>query len=278
MAQNKKRGTLPSPLAGALSELAARGQDIFEISEFAEVLGIDRDRARKLLYRLRQSGWVAQITRGKYLIIPLEAGPEATWSEDALVIACHLAEPASVAYWSACHYWGWTEQAPRTVFVQTTQRKMRTIRVVLGVQYKFVRVHPRKFFGHLKRTVERGMFTITDREKTLIDALDHPELCGGIRLVMEMLPVAEDIDWDKVDRYLERTGSGAIYKRLGFLAERLGTRLALPDRDRRLARWQSRLTGGYAPLDPQGPPGGKTDSRWRVRVNVPGVANGSATP
>ena len=261
-----------------MSELAARGRDIFEISDFAKVLGIDRDRARKLLYRLRQSGWVAQITRGKYLIIPLEAGPEATWSEDALVIACHLAEPASIAYWSACHYWGWTEQVPRTVFVQTTQRKMRTTQIVLGVRYKFVRVHPRKFFGHLKRTVERGTIIITDREKTLIDALDHPELCGGIRMVMEMLPAAEHIDWDKVDGYLERMGSGAIYKRLGFLVELLGTRLSLPDRGKRLARWRSRLTGGYAPLDPQGPPGGRTDSCWRVRVNVPGLANGSATP
>ncbi len=274
MPQNSKRGTLSAPLAKALSELAARGRSIFELSDFAEVLRTDRVRAKKLLYQLRQSGWIAQITRGKYLIIPLEAGPEATWSEDAMVIACHLAEPASVAYWSACHYWGWTEQIPHTVFVQTTQRKMRTTQRVLGVQYRFVRVHPRKFFGHLRRSTERGTFTITDREKTLVDALDHPELCGGIRLVAEMLPAAEHIDWDKVEKYLEHMGSGAIYKRLGFLAERLGTRLALPDREKRLAGWRSRLTGGYAPLDPQGPPGGEIDGRWRVRVNVPSLMGG----
>lgn len=271
MPRSNKRGTLSASLAEALSKLAAQGQSIFELADFAKALGADRTRARKLLYQLRQSGWVAQLTRGKYLIVPLEAGPEGTWSEDALVIAYHLAEPASVAYWSACHYWGWTEQVPRTVFVQTTQRKMQTTQVVLGVQYRFVRVHPRKFFGHIKRTTERAEFTVTDREKTLVDALDHPEFCGGIRLVMEMLPAMESIDWDKVDEYLERMDSGAIYKRLGFLAERFGSRLDLPDRKKRLDNWRSHLTGGYAPLDPGGPSRGKFDSRWRVRVNVPGL-------
>jgi len=273
----KERGALSRELAKALTHLASRAP-VFTVEEFAQVMGRPKNKTWRVLHFLLEGGWIERLSKGKYLIIPLEAGPEATWSEDAMVIACHLVELASIAYWSACHYWGWTEQVPRTVFVQTTQRKLRTTQVVLGVQYKFVHVRPRKFFGHLKRTADRGTFTITDREKTLIDALDHPEFCGGIRLIMEMLPAAEHINWDKVDRYMERMGSGAIYKRLGFLAERLGTRLALPDRDKRLAKWRSRLTGGYAPLDPEGPPGGRADSRWRVRVNVSGLENGLVTP
>lgn len=270
---NKGRGTLSGELAGALTRLAAN-TPLFTVEEFARAIGRPKSKTWRVLHFLQEGGWIERLSKGKYLIIPLEAGPEATWSEDALVIACHLAEPASVAYWSACHYWGWTEQVPRTVFVQTTQRKTQSARVVLGVQYRFVRVQPHKFFGHIKRTTERGEFTVTDREKTLIDALDHPELCGGILLVMAMLPTAEGIDWDKVDDYLERMNSGAIYKRLGFLAERLGPKLDLPDRESRLERWRSRLTGGYAPLDPGGPPGGRYESRWRVRINVPGLTRG----
>jgi len=203
--------------------------------------------------------------------VPLEARPEATWSEDALVIASHLAEPASVAYWSASHYWNWTEQVPRTVFVQTTQRKTQTTRVLLGVQYRLVLVRPYKFFGHIQRTTDRGGFIVTDREKTLVDALDHPELCGGIRLVAEMLPTAAaSLDWNKAEEYLARMGSGAPYKRLGFLVEQLAHRLKVPNRGNKLKRWQAHLTGGYAPLDPAGPLGGKFNGRWRVRVNAPG--------
>jgi predicted transcriptional regulator of viral defense system len=32
--------------------------------------------AKKKLYRLEKKGWVARIERGKYIVIPLEAGPE----------------------------------------------------------------------------------------------------------------------------------------------------------------------------------------------------------
>ena len=35
-------------------------------------------------------GWLARIERGRYLIVPLEAGPDRVWTEDALVIASYL--------------------------------------------------------------------------------------------------------------------------------------------------------------------------------------------
>lgn len=265
---NGQRGALSSELAGALSHLAAKAP-LFTVEEFAKVTGRPKSKTWRVLHSLLEGGWVERLSKGRYSIVPLEAGPEATWSEDSLVVACHLAEPASVAYWSACHYWNWTEQVPRTVFVQTTQRKLHSTRVVLGVRYRFVCIRSNKLFGLSKRTTDRGTFTITDREKTLVDALDHPELCGGIQLVLEMLPAAEFIDWDKVDDYLQRMGSGAIYKRLGFLVEWLGSRLDLPDREVRMGRWLSHLTAGYAPLESGGSSGGPTDTRWRVRINVP---------
>jgi predicted transcriptional regulator of viral defense system len=57
------------------------------------------------------------------MITPLEAGPERTWSDDILTIIPHLIQPAAVAYWSALHYWGMTEQVPNTVVVQSTRRR-----------------------------------------------------------------------------------------------------------------------------------------------------------
>jgi predicted transcriptional regulator of viral defense system len=220
-------------------------------------------------------GWAVRLVKGTYLIVPLEAGPESAWSEDSLVVAGHLAEPSAVAYWSACHYWNWTEQVSRTVFVQTPSRIRSQSRMVLGVAYRFVRVREGKFFGTLRRTAGQGQFVVTDREKTLVDALDHPELCGGVGQVVEMLPTAAGaVRWDRVEEYLERLGSGAAYKRLGWMVERLGEKVAVPGRAKRLEGWQSRMTGGYAPLEPGGPTAGPADSRWRLRVNVPGLTRG----
>lgn len=267
------RGKLAAPLANALSILASRGQFIFTLAQFAAALGRPAERTYRALSNLVSRGWLARLTKGTYLIVPLEAGPGAEWTEDAVVIASRLATPAAVGYWSACHYWNWTEQVPRTVFVQTPQKKMRSTRTILGVQYRFVTVRSASFFGTVERPAGRGRIVVTDREKTLVDALDRPDLCGGIRQMIEILPEAAGaVRWERVETYLEKMGSGALYKRLGFLVETLGAKVLVPERERRLEAWRSRLTGGYAPLDPGGRATGPVSSRWRVRVNVPALA------
>ncbi len=277
MPQTNKRGTLSADVANALSLLASNGQSIFRLEDLIAATHWPRRRAINLLYQLRRSGWIVSLARSTYLIVPLEAGPEAAWTEDALVIAGHLAAPAAVAYWSACHYWNWTEQVPRTIFVQTTRRMRSQNRKVLGVTYRFARVLSEKFFGTIERPAGQGKFSVTDREKTLVDALDRPDLCGGIRQVIEMLPeAAEAVRWEKAETYLEKMGSGALYKRLGFLVEMLGGKVRVPERERRMEAWRARLTGGYAPLEPGGRASGPANSRWRVRVNVPALAQTGA--
>jgi len=143
------------------------------------------------------------------------------------------------------------------------------------VTYRLIRVTPRKFFGIIERTAGERRFSVTNREKTLVDALDRPDLCGGIRQVMEMLPAAE-VEWGKVETYIEKMGSGAIYKRMGFIVEFLGEKARIPGRERRLSAWRSRLTGGYAPLEPGSRLSGPANNRWLVRVNVPALSGGAA--
>jgi len=266
------RGTLSSALANALSRLASEGKSVFTIDEFASTMRRSKDRTRRILSGLSSGGWVRRLTKGTYLLIPLDAGPESIWSEEAAVIAGHLAAPAALAYWSACHYWHWTEQAPRTVFVQTTQKKMHTSRRIMGVEYRFVTIRRKKFFAATPRVSGHARIIVTDREKTFVDAVDRPDLCGGIRHVIAMMPVAaERLRWNTLDEYLERIGSGAIYKRLGLMLDMLGDAVHVPDRDRRLDAWHTRLTAGCAPLEPGGPCKGPIDGRWRVRMNAPGI-------
>ncbi len=272
MAKSKQRGTLSAQVATVLAGLSASGKTIFLVNDFAASMGCSMSRASKLLHQLQESGWVVRITRGKYLIVPLEAGPESDWSEDSLLVASHLADPAAVAYWSACHHWNWTEQIPRTVFVQTTQKKMHNTKTVMGVRYRFILVREAKFFGTVERSVGQGQFTVTNKEKTFVDAMDHPEHCGGIGQVVEMLPSAAKVmNWDRVEEYLERLGSGAAYKRLGMLVELVGRKVRIPQRPERIERWYKLLTGGYAPLEPRRPMTGPVNARWRVRLNVSGV-------
>lgn len=253
--------------AGLLARLAAEGKDIFTIEDaYAHWKGASNTPFR--LRDLEEKGWLERLERGKYLIVPLEAGPDREWTENAFVIAAHLVQPSAIAYWSALHHWNLTEQVPRVTFVQTTARKFERRKEVLGIRFQFVTVTPRKFFGYRRETSDGKKFQITDREKTLLDCLDRPDLAGGIPEVMKALRGDTDaFDWSHVDAYLERFGSGAVVKRLGFLVEAM--RLDIPDRDERLADWAGRLTAGLAVLDPSSRRRPRRiETRWRTRVNV----------
>ena len=173
----------------------------------------------------------------------------------------------AVAYWSALHYWNLTEQVPRTVFVQTLRQRNPSQTQIQGVNYKFVWITEQKYFGVRTQTSDGMQFQITDREKTLIDACDRPDLCGGILQIAQGLQSGEQLDWEQLEQYLERMGSGAIYKRLGYLVDHL--EIAIPEKDATLARWQARLTQGIALLDLGSGHTGPVKTKWRVRVNAP---------
>lgn len=257
---------LGSKEAEFLSRLASEGQTIFTVEQARQFWG-DPAHTSKVLSRLEDKGWLHRLERGVYMIIPLEAGPAREWSESALVIAPYLIQPAAIAYWSALHYWNMTEQVPRTVFVQSTRRKHRRQIEILGIPFRFVTLPESRFFGVVHRTIDGKSAYVTDREKTLLDAADRPDLSGGIGQLASALRAAwNDVEWERLDEYLARWGVGSPIKRLGYLVETL--ELPLPNREERLARWQSTLTAGIALLEPGRGRSGRIVTRWRLRVNV----------
>lgn len=251
-----------------LTSMAGEGKRVFRIADARPYWPTDH-RARQALSRLEHKGWLQRLERGLYLIVPLEAGPEGHWSEDPLLIATQLVEKGAVAYWSALHYWNLTEQVPRTVFVQTLRQKNPSQIEIQGVSYKFIWITEQKYFAVQAQSSDGMQFHITDREKTLVDACDRPDLCGGIVQVAQSLQSGEWIDWAKLDTYLERMGSGAIYKRLGYLIDNLD--IAIPEREARLEKWQAQLTQGISLLELGSNRSGPVKTKWRVRLNNPAL-------
>jgi predicted transcriptional regulator of viral defense system len=248
-----------------LAAMAEQGKHLFRLEE-AIPYWSSPQMTRKALSRLEKRGWLKRLERGLYLIVPLEAGPNAQWSEDPLIIATQLIPEGAVAYWTAMHYWGMTEQIPRTIFVQTPRRKYKPRDTILGVHYQFVVVVKRKLFGILTQHRDGLQIRVTDQEKTLVDALDRPDLCGGIAQVVETLHSLDRLDWERMDSYLDDFNSGAVYKRLGYLMEE--HEIAIPDQDYRLMTWKKKITKGISLLEPGLEQSGSINTRWRVRINV----------
>ena len=76
-----------------------------------------------------------RVGKGTYILIPL-GSEKGRYTLNEFVIGSMLVKPAVIAYWSALHHWGFTEQIPRTVFIQTTARTTPGMKTALGLEYK----------------------------------------------------------------------------------------------------------------------------------------------
>jgi predicted transcriptional regulator of viral defense system len=250
-----------------LMTFAGADRKIFNLQEASKFWGSPHN-TRIAIHRLVEKGRLTPIEKGKYLIIPLEAGPRRQWTEDAFIIASALVQPAVIAYWTAIRHWNWTEQIPRIVYVQTTKRKYSPRRKIFGVQYEIVSVSKRKLFGMVKDWRNGKMFHVTDREKTLIDCADDVDRAGSIEeLAKAVTEGVKEISWKKLNDYVERFQNGAVKKRLGYLLEALVP--SLPDEGKAvLANWQKHLSAGISPLVPSLPHSGKIVRRWKILINA----------
>jgi predicted transcriptional regulator of viral defense system len=255
--------------AHLLLTLASQGRHVFTTTAAHTILGGARHLTNKMLARLNQKRWVLRLQRGLYLLLPLEAGIEGKYSIHPFRIAPYLAEPHAIAYWSALHHYGYTEQIPSTTFVATTTRRASTTLEIeeLGLTYRFVVLAEDKFFGLRSIWIEGQEVAMTDPAKTVIDCLDHPEYCGGIIEAAKGLHSAlteGDISANQLTDYADRMENRTIFKRMGYLAELLALSV-----EEELERWHRDLSAGYGLLDPLAGDDGPYNSRWQLRLNRP---------
>jgi len=259
---NTTRSSLGRMEAGFLAKVGAL--PAFGIDAARQILGHKKsDPTPQFLERLQNKGWIVRIRRGRYATVPLSSGEDRTPQLHEFVVAMELVSPAVIAYWSALNHHGMTEQLPRTVFVATDHPVRRQPGEVLGVSYKIVSVRPGKFFGGAMDWIGEMPFSVTDREKTIIDGLDLPKYVGGVGEIARALMGAwKTLDEKKLVEYALKIGNSAVAKRLGFIMESLGFG------DIEAIRKAIQLAPGFSPLDPTMAGRGKYNRRWGLLVNA----------
>ena len=167
--------------------------------------------------------------------------------EDPWTLIPELFGVAYVGGASAAHHWDLTEQLFRSVFVCTVQPVRRKTHSVHGTTFILRHVSADRLFGTRALWRGRTKLQVSDPHRTVIDMLDDPASGGGIRHVADCLqsyPKRADASAETLVEYAARTGNGAVFKRLGFLAERAGAPNPL------IVACAGRLTMGNAKLDP----------------------------
>lgn len=233
------------------------------VGEAASILGVSRVVAAKLLSRWASKGWLSRVKRGLYVVVPLESPTADIALEDPWLIAERLYAPCYIGGWSAAEYWDLTEQIFRTIVVMTTQKPRDRSPVLKGVSFRLRTVQEKAMFG--LKPVWRGQVkvSLSDPSRTILDVLNDPLLGGGLRSSDDFLTrylKSDKRDLDLLIDYADQFGKGAVFKRMGFLLERLA-----PEAQETIDACRARMTQGNARLDPAL----KCDrlvTRWRLWV------------
>src|SRR3990172_6693072 len=193
--------------------------------EILRVLGGTKKAADNVIESLRRKGWLERATWGKYLLVPPDQGPDAIGDSNLLALASRIVDPYYIGFGTAAAHYGLTTQHRNTIFLVTPARLRK--RTVGGSRVRIVNQSASKSFGFEPVDVLGYKVMMSDREKTAIDCIDHPELAGGVGEAATILATASRrFDWTKALNYLERMGSGALVRRFGWLADHVKADLA----------------------------------------------------
>jgi len=257
--------TLGEAGSDLLTEITRQGKYIFTYEDAIKAYGSSNRRLRELLSTLVKRGWLQRMEKGKYLILPFEAGREREWTEHEFIIASYLIEPYYIGFRSALNYYGYTEQISRTIYMASTRRKLKSTLEISGVTYRLVNMSERKFFGFKLITIDGYKINISEPEKTIVDCLDQMRYCGGISEIAKALWYGRDeLNFTKMAEYSRRNRNRASSQRLGYMIEMLGFK-----KERAIDILLQSLSTRYAPLDTLSEPKGKYIKRWKVIVNIP---------
>jgi predicted transcriptional regulator of viral defense system len=242
--------------------------DVVHIKDVEAALTVPRTRAAKLLSRWASQGWLRRVGPGAYVPVQLALRGSKQVVQDPWVLVPALFEPAYIGGRTAAEHWDLTEQIFRDIFVYTARPVRQKTVESQGTLFSLKHITEELIFG--TKTVWRGQsrVQVSDVHRTIIDVLDDPATGGGIQHVADCFAQymqRKDNEPRVLIKYADRLGNGAVFKRLGFLAERH------PRGDVLIDAAKLRLTKGYAKLDPA-LDCSRLITRWRLRVPETWVA------
>lgn len=228
---------------------AVEGKLVFSPETARRLTGWKAFQVSNCLTALQKKKKITQLKRNTYVIT-------ATISEHLLSIAREATFPSYVSFWTACSYYGLTEQQVQTI--QVVSPKQYPSFTISNHRVEITTIQPKRWFGYQRI----GNLQIAEPEKLLIECLSQPEKCGGIGEVKKCLAAA----WPKLNQevfwsYLCRFAKKSVTARFGYLLEELHLQNTYQKKMLRM------IPQGYTLLTPEKKTIIRYDHTWRIIVN-----------
>jgi len=264
---NNERAGIGQTERQALDALSRLGKPTIGATDLQNEYGYSREISNLMLSRLCKKGWLQRLKAGIYRIIPLGSESANPVPEDAWAIAVAIFAPCYITGWTAAEHWELTEQIFNSTVVFTTQKQRKKEFIISGLKYRIKLIRQNDIFGIKKVWSSNTQIFIADIHKTIIDILDEPEIGGGGRQAIDIVKEYfqhKDASPEMLYQYANELGHSAVFKRLGFIAERLGN-----FSESLIEKIHLKIKKGIIRFDPHGPDTGPIITKWGIRVNIP---------
>jgi predicted transcriptional regulator of viral defense system len=265
MTQQAPTRSLSPKLAQIVLTLEEENKHILTIDAVEQFYGVSRSYARKIISDLVKHGWLVWAGKGMYQLLPAKTGIDPYPLADKFLIASQAFPNAFIAYGSAAEHHGLTTQLFQVVTMANT--KLSGSKRILRTRVRLVKIQPNNFIG-FSRWSGNPCVRFANVERTLIDAVDRPELVGGLSDLWHILQAAKaKIDCDKLLKILPSYKSKSLSKRVGFLLESFEYRVPVDALSELKRSTWSVKTHLFSPNLSGANSSSKYSSEWNLLVN-----------
>jgi predicted transcriptional regulator of viral defense system len=242
------------------------GKLIIRAEDIEKEFGNKKQNANLMLSRLCKKHWLQRLSSGTYNVVPFGVGTANFTPEEVWTIAMEIFSPCYVSGWTAAEHWGLTEQIFNSVVIFTRQKQRKKDHLISGINYRTKFIKSENIFGIEKIWLNNKPVQIADIHRTIIDILDDPTIGGGGRHTLDIVKAYwqnKNANIETLYQYAENLKSGAVFKRLGLIAEKMN----LPEH--LLEKIHTKINTGIIKFDPHGANTGSIITKWGIRINLP---------
>jgi predicted transcriptional regulator of viral defense system len=212
---------------------------VFTFDEIFAFLAKDKDPQPKnsTIYNLltyhQKQGHIARVRKGLYTSVPKGVLP-GQCPIDPFLIASKMADDAILGYCTALDLFGKLHTV-RNEFIYISKKRETKSFLFRDVQYKAVSIPTALKKAHQEQfgvqSVDRlgQKIRVTSLERTLVDILDRPHLCGSWEEIWRSLENIEYFDIDQVLKYALLLSKRTTIAKLGVFFDAHRDRLMIPD-------------------------------------------------
>ena len=209
---------------------------VFTVAELDEYLrtrgsGNRKVRTSMLTYHRRQ-GRIVPVRRGLYAVVPPGADPESV-PVDPYLLASKLTSDAVLGYHTTLEFFGRAYSVYQRFFYLSKRPsaplRFRSYEFKGILVPKALRDKGKESFGVKSAEREGIPVKVTDLERTMVDVLDRPDLCGGWEEVWRSLESIEYFNLDEVVEYTLLLGNSTTAAKVGFFLEQHQDSLMVKD-------------------------------------------------